>query len=103
MANFNPIITVIIILMIGFLVTVPYPLHFLPLDKNQIPSIKFGFNIIEHIITIRGILLILLTFVIEGILSFLHMNWGLKQKYFNILMDMKDSHMTLSDYSPYFK
>lgn len=104
-ARMKPIKVVIWILIFGFLITVAYPLHFMPLNLNETPKINFEIaNIISNLISIRGVLIILLTFVIEGILIyFLNLIGGIDSKYKKMAESIQTKHTELSNYSKYFR
>jgi|GEM_PF-3766100 len=56
---------IIIILFVAFLITVIYPLHFLPLDKDITPEVTFNWNaFIFNILSIRGVMLLFFTVII---------------------------------------
>lgn len=81
--NLTPIKTTIYILGIGLLLTVIYPLHFIPIELNQNPALGFSFNLVcSHILSIKGLLLFLLTIVIEGVFGyFLWLIFRMEKKY----------------------
>lgn len=102
--NLIPIRTTIYILCIGLILTVIYPLHFMPIGLNQSPSIEFNFNLIcFHLFSLKGFLLITLTIVIEGIFGyFLWLLSSVEKKYNDILIKLEDKYFDINGYSEYF-
>lgn len=104
-SKLKPIKNVIWILIFGFIITVAYPLHFMPLNLNEVPTINFGIeNMITNLFSLRGFLIISLSIVIEGILIyFLTLIKGIIKKYENITNSIESEHTELSNYSEYFR
>jgi|SRR5690554_1583556 len=102
--NLTPIKTTIYILGIGLLLTVIYPLHFIPIELNQSPTLGFSFNLVcSHILSIRGLLLFLLTIVIEGVFGyFLWLIARMKKKYVKTTSKLEEKYFSISDYCQYF-
>ncbi|MBL6447635.1 hypothetical protein JMN32_15055 [Fulvivirga sp. 29W222] len=100
----KPINYSIIVLSIGFVFTVIYPLHFMPLSLNESPKIVWSMSVFfQHLSSLKGILLVFLTAVIEGIfIYFLILTYKLKQKYLNASERILDDHTKLEGYSSYF-
>jgi hypothetical protein len=103
--NLKPLKITIWILMIGFLVTVVYPLHFIPMSDHTSPHIVLSISVFwQNLWSIQGILLLFLTIIIEGILIyFLFLIKSIKNGYIQAKADIKDEYLTLSGYSEYFK
>ncbi|MCB0396840.1 MAG: hypothetical protein KDD36_09315 [Flavobacteriales bacterium] len=100
--NVKPIRTVIYILAIGFLLTVIYPLHFLPLRGGEPPQVSFDLWVaLENILSLRGILLLALTLVIEGILAyFLLLINRLQAKNKSVSSKITDEYTSIKNYHP---
>jgi hypothetical protein len=103
--NLSTIKNIIIILMLGFLGTVVYPLHFMPMSDKAIPQIALSFLVFwQNLCSIQGILLLFLTSIIEGIfIYFLFLIKSIKADYREAKAGIKDEYLTLSGYSEYFK
>lgn len=103
--SLKPIEVTIYALIFGLLATVIYPLHFMPLEINEVPNIGFSRDlIISHIFSLKGFLLILLTIVIEGIfVYFLLLVIRTRRKYHRLMGTFKSDYTTLSSYSEYFR
>jgi hypothetical protein len=103
--NLTPIKTTIYILGIGLLLTVIYPLHFMPLELNKRPTLGFSFELVlRHIFSVKGILLFLLTVVIEGIFGyFLWLIDCVEKKYNATTLRLVDKYFSIIDYCQYFK
>jgi hypothetical protein len=102
--NLNPIKTTIYILAIGLLLTVIYPLHFMPIEPNKNPEIDFSVDLIcSHLISIKGLLLLLLTIVVEGVfIYFLCLIKDLENKYNISISKLEEKYFSIADYCPYF-
>lgn len=89
----------------GLILTVIYPLHFIPIAINNVPSIGFSFEIIiSHIFSLRGFLLIILTLTIETILIyFVTLTINLERKYATIVNDIDPDWLDKKYYSKYFE
>lgn len=62
---------IILFLMISFLLTVIYPLHFMPIETNQNPKITFNPNIfLQYIFTLKSFMLLVFFIAIEGIFAY---------------------------------
>ncbi|MBV2195375.1 MAG: hypothetical protein KUL78_02570 [Flavobacterium sp.] len=102
--NLTPIKITIYILGIGLLLTIIYPLHFMPIGVNQSPTLGFSFDlIISNIFSIKGLLLFLLTIVIEGIFGyFLWLIKSLEKKYATTTSRLDEKYFNILSYSQYF-
>lgn len=102
--NLTPIKITIYILGIGLLLTVIYPLHFMPIGVNQNPTLGFSFDlVIDNIFSIKGLLLSLLTTVIEGIFGyFLWLIKSLEKKYSATTSRLDEKYFDIASYSQYF-
>lgn len=102
--NLTPIKITIYILGIGLLLTVIYPLHFMPIGLNKSPVLGFSFDLIISIIfSIKGLLLFLLTIVIEGIFGyFLWLIKSLEKKYAITTSRLDEKYFDILSYSKYF-
>ncbi|UII32269.1 hypothetical protein LVD17_00260 [Fulvivirga ulvae] len=103
--NLAPIKVTIYILAIGLLFTVIYPLHFMPMRANEVPQIGFSVAlVISNLTSLKGILLILLTLVIEGIFGyFLWIVSRIEKKYLNTFNKLDGKYFDISTYSQYFR
>ena len=103
-SNLKPIKKTIYILSIGFFFSVIYPLHFLPLGINKLPSIGFSRDILFlNLFSIRGLLLFLLTLTIESIfVYFLTMTFGLERKYSNTISSVAEKWLDVGYFSKYY-
>lgn len=101
----EPIKNVIWILVFGFIITVIYPLHFMPLNLNETPRVSLEFStIVNNLFSLKGLLIISLTLVIEGILIyFIYLIKGINTKYEKNINRIKAEHVELSKYCEYFK
>ena len=99
-----PIKISIYLLSMGFLFSVIYPLHFLPMRINHDPHISFSINvIIKFLLSIKGLLLAILTFVIEGIfVYFLFLVHNINKKYLELSGRIKREYTEITGYSRYF-
>jgi hypothetical protein len=102
--NLIPIKITIYILCIGLILTVIYPLHFMPIGVNQSPSIGFNLELFcFHFFSLKGFLLLSLTIVIEGIFGyFLWLLRSVKKKYNGVLVKLEDKYFSINEYSEYF-
>ncbi|RWX50133.1 hypothetical protein VU01_13814, partial [Candidatus Electrothrix marina] len=102
--NLSPINNTIYILSIGLLLTVIYPLHFMPMAVNKLPSIGLSFKTISsNLFSLKGGLLVLLTITIESIfLYFLVIIRSLKGKYNISINSIEKSWLNIGYYSKYF-
>ena len=102
--SLGPIKVTIYILGIGLLLTVIYPLHFMPLKLNQNPTLSFSFELVcNHIFSINGLLLFLLTIVIEGIFGyFLWLIKSIEKKYISTSVRLEKKYFEISSYCQYF-
>lgn len=103
--NLKPIMIIIILLMIGFLASVVYPLHFMPFANNSDPSVVISFHVLwDNVKSIQGIHLILLSIIIEGIfVYFIILISSIRQGYKQASKNIKEEYLTLTGYSEYFK
>jgi hypothetical protein len=102
--NLTPIKITIYILCVGLILTVIYPLHFMPIAENQSPTIVFDFELIcFHVFSLKGFLLLSLTIVIEGIFGyFLWLLKSVEKKYNGVLAKLEDKYYAINEYSEYF-
>ena len=102
--NLTPIKITIYILCVGLILTVIYPLHFMPIGVNQSPSIGFDFELIcFHVFSLKGFLLLSLTIIIEGIFGyFLWLLKSVEKKYNGVLAKLEDKYYAINEYSEYF-
>lgn len=102
--NLNTIKNTIWILIVGFLLTVIYPLSFMPLPVDATPSVTFDMEIIySSIFSLRGLFLFLLSIVVIGIFTyFLIVTRNLRVKYKALDEQLKPDFGELKEYSPYF-
>lgn len=94
---------IIYTLLIGFLITVIYPLHFLPLENVTQPKIILNINaLVENISNLKGVMLILFSvFIFTIILTFQIFLNRMKLKvitYHNICFESED----YGGYTKYF-
>lgn len=103
--NLNPIKNTIYILSLGLLMTVIYPLHFMPLEVNQLPIIGFSLKIIKtNLYSIKGLLLVVLTVTIESIfVYFFLLLVSLNSKYKQSIESIDEQWLNLNYYSEYFE
>lgn len=103
--NLIPIKTTINILIVGVILTVIYPLHFMPLKVNEIPNIEFSLSIFFQLLfSLKGLLLFFLTIVIEGIFGyFLILTIITEKKYNNLNIKLNDEYFEIKSYSEYFQ
>jgi hypothetical protein len=103
--NLTIIRIIIYISMIGFLGSVVYPLHFMPMSDHAVPQIILSFSVFwGNLLSIQGILLLILSIIIEGIfIYFLFLIKSIKKGYSDAKADIKPEYLTLSGYSEYFK
>lgn len=102
--NLTPIKITIYILAVGLLLTVIYPLHFMPIAVNQNPTLGFSFELVySNIFSIKGLLLFLLTIVIEGIFGyFLWLITSIEKKYAMTTSRLDEKYFEIKSYSQYF-
>lgn len=103
--NLVPIKVTIYILMIGIILTVIYPLHFMPLEINQTPNVVVSISLFfELLFSLKGILLFILTLVIEGIFGyFLWLTIRTEKRYEEIKGKILDDYLDIKSYSKYFE
>ncbi|MCI5141128.1 MAG: hypothetical protein D3909_05255 [Candidatus Electrothrix sp. ATG1] len=103
--NLNPIKITIWLLSFGFVITVIYPLHFMPLAENTSPNISFSLkSIFENLLSIRGTLLVLMFIIIESIfIYFLLLLKGLERKYTASVNTIENSWLDIRKYSQHFE
>lgn len=102
--NLVPIKVTIYILMAGIILTVIYPLHFMPLEINQTPNVEASINLFfELLFSLKGILLFFLTLVIEGIFGyFLGLTIKTERRYEKLKGRIHDDYLNIKSYSEYF-
>lgn len=102
--NLTPIKITIYILGVGLLLTVIYPLHFMPIAVNQNPTLDFSLDLVySNIFSIKGLLLFLLTIVIEGIFGyFLWLTRSIEKKYATTTSRLDKKYFEITSYSQYF-
>lgn len=102
--NLVPIKVTIYILMVGIILTVIYPLHFMPLEINQTPNIVISVNLFFQLLfSLKGILLLLLTLVIEGIFGyFLGLTMRTEKRYDALKEKILVKYLKIESYSKYF-
>ncbi len=102
--NLKPIKITIYILAIGLLITVIYPLHFMPIELNESPKLGFSFELLcNHLLSIKGFLLLMLALVIEGIFGyFLWLTNNIEKKYDIVTTKLKEKYFSKSEYCIYF-
>lgn len=102
--NLTPIKVTIYILSIGLLITVIYPLHFMPIGINQHPTLGFSLDVFyNNLFSLKGLLLFFLTLVIEGIFGyFLWLINTIDKKYTLTTSRLEGKYFDLSSYSKYF-
>jgi len=100
----KPINYTILVLSIGFIFTVIYPLHFMPLPVGNSPQLEWAVSLFfTHLFSLKGVLLLLLTAVIEGVLIyFLILTRTLKFKYSKTTEEILDDYVSIEGYSSYF-
>ncbi|NCB85306.1 MAG: hypothetical protein EOM44_12570 [Bacteroidia bacterium] len=103
--NLKPIKFTILLLSIGFFVSVIYPLHFMPLEINSIPQVGWSIEIIiSNIVSLRGFLLLCMFLIIESIfIFFLFLIHSLEKKYMLSIDSIDKSWLDIREYSPYFE
>ena len=103
--NLDPIKVTIYILMVGIILTVIYPLHFMPLEVNQTPQLEISVSLFfELLFSIKGILLFVLTLVIEGIFGyFLGLTIRTEKRYDGLKGKILDDYLDIKSYSEHFK
>jgi len=102
--NLKPLKITIWLLSVGLVITVIYPLHFIPLEMNSVPHISFSFEAIcNNLLSLRGVLLVLLFLAIESIfIYFLSLINGLEKKYDSSIQTIEASWLDITEYSQYF-
>lgn len=71
-SDMNSLSRSLLLLAPAIILTVIYPLHFLPIPDGSMPSLTFGLSVItELIFSIKGFFLVLLSFLSLGLLVFL--------------------------------
>lgn len=100
----KPLRIIILVLMIAFLITVVYPLHFMPVAVNENPSITFNpLIILNSILTLKSVLLILFFLVIEGLFYyFLQMINSLDNKLRDAIRNNNEDYRNIKSFSEYF-
>ena len=103
-SRLKPLKLVIWMLIVGYIFSVAYPLHFLPMQVNDFPKVDFSIDaVLVFMSSIKGLLIILLTLLIEGILLyFLMIIIGLEIKLRDNRNDIKDDYLNIKVYSAYF-
>ena len=93
------------LLLFGVLLTVVYPLHFLPLQPNVAPSISLSLNnFIEQMATIKGVLLCFLgAFFTSLIVFLLKQSKRISSDYKRICKCVIDEYTELDQYCTYFR
>lgn len=103
--GFNQTKFVLRMLMFGLFFTVIYPLSFLPMAQNE--TVKLFFipnNVLSHIWSNQGWLLLLLFAFVEGIFCyFFRLVNKLKKKYKTMKAEIGDQYLNLWGYSEYFE
>lgn len=101
-ANLRPLKSTISVLGIGFLFTVIYPLHFLPIRENVVPVISFSlYNIAQQLFSVKGFFLFILGLVVLVIFGyFISVIRKLQNTISGILID--EAKMDIKSYSPYY-
>ncbi|MBN1967929.1 MAG: hypothetical protein JW870_01030 [Candidatus Delongbacteria bacterium] len=103
--DFKSLSLVIIVLLVALYITVIYPLHFLPLEINQFPSLSLNYeNLLSHLFSAKGVLLTLFFATFGIILGYLIIISIKKiKKIDNILSDKELIKLSKSEsYSEYF-
>lgn len=102
--NLVPIRVTIYILMVGILLTVVYPLHFMPSAINEMPQAVISVSrFFEPLLSIKGLLLFLLAGVTEGIFGyFLALTSRIEHRYAELSEMVLDKYLKLDEYSIYF-
>lgn len=102
--NLKPIKFTILFLSFGFIVTVIYPLHFMPLAANSIPEIGFSIQaFLSNLMSIRGVLLLCMFLTIESIfIYFLILIKNLETKYIESIKSIDESWLNIREYSEHF-
>ncbi len=101
----KPLRIVIIALMGSFLLTVIYPLHFMPVVVNEIPKLTFSIGeIIESIFSLRFVMLFFFFLTIEGIFYyFLYLTSQLNERLGNAIRNNSEDLRNIKNYSEYFE
>ena len=102
--NLTPIRRTIQVLIVGLILTVVYPLHFIPIGLNETPTLSFSIDIIcQNLFSIKGLLLVLLTLIIGGLFTyFLYLIRQIDKSYGNSRLRLEDRYFDISSYSIYF-
>ncbi len=103
--NLSTIRLNIVVLIVGFLCCVIYPLHFLPLRFDEVPDINFSLrNILSYLFSIQGGLLVLMSIVIIGIFGFFYAySLRLERLYDSLINQMEYANINIEGYSTYFR
>ncbi|GHA51547.1 hypothetical protein GCM10007103_35060 [Salinimicrobium marinum] len=101
----KPLIITLIFLIIGVVLIVIYPLHFLPLKIDEIPKLTISPKILYgNFISTTGILLIILTVFIEGLfIYFLVLIFRIQKSYGFLKLRLLPKYFELKSYSKYFR
>lgn len=103
--NTDPIKVTIYILMICFILTVIYPLHFMPISANGVPSIELTLSALySNLVSIKGLFLMLLAITINGLfVYFLSLIIKIQKQYKQIYSSITPDDLNLLEYSKYFR
>ncbi|MEA3496908.1 MAG: hypothetical protein U9R42_12860 [Bacteroidota bacterium] len=95
---------IICVLIIGFLITVIYPLHFMPLNSNEVPSISFKLiDIYSNFVSFKGGLLSLFFITISSILVyFQYIIYKIEIYHKNNIKRINEDYINLLSYCKYF-
>ena len=104
-SSLDTIRIIVWILIISFPFTVIYPLHFLPLEIGKAPTLTYSFIlIIKSILTLKGILLIIFLFAVEGIfIYFIFLIRQIKSRLTNITGEHTEEYRDVNSYCDYYR
>ena len=103
--SINPLKVIIILLMIAFLLTVIYPLHFMPMYEKQDPSLIYNpIEILKNFSSLKSWMLVIFFFVINALFGyFLYLTYQLKSKLSKAIANNSDKYQNIKNYSEYFE
>lgn len=100
----QPLRVIIIMLMVAFPLTVIYPLHFMPIGTNEIPTVTFNpITIFKLLFSIKSFLLLAFFACIEGIfLYFLTLTNQMNKRLTTAKLNNSEDLRSIKTYSEYF-
>lgn len=103
--NLIPLKNAIYLQSIAFLLTVVYPLHFMPMVSNTQPQVGLSVTVIAStLFSFKGVFLLLLCLVVLGIFGyFLHVIVKLQRAYDQAENSLLPEYMDVTKYSEYFR